>query len=66
VSFEQYQEHSGAVNTGTTPKVEYGYADGSADTIRPASMTYPNGRALDYLYDDTHADKLSRARASPG
>jgi hypothetical protein len=59
---EQYQEHSGAVNTGTTPKVQYGYADGSANTTRPTSMTYPNGRVLDYLYDDTHADKLSRIR----
>jgi RHS repeat-associated protein len=59
---EQYQEHAGAVNTGTTPKVAYGYADGSANTIRPTSMTYSNGRVLDYLYDDTHADKLSRVR----
>jgi YD repeat-containing protein len=59
---EQYQEHSGSVNTGTTPKVEYAYADGSANTTRPTSMTYPNGRVLDYLYDDTHADKLSRIR----
>ena len=59
---EQYQEHSGAVNTGTTPKVQYAYADGSDNTIRPTSMTYPNGRVLDYLYDDTHADKLSRIR----
>jgi RHS repeat-associated protein len=59
---EQYQEHSGAVNTSTTPKVQYGYADGSANTTRPTSMTYPNGRVLDYLYDDTHADKLSRIR----
>ena len=43
----QYQEHSGAVNTGTTPKVEYAYADGSANTTRPTSLTYPNGRVLD-------------------
>jgi len=59
---KQYQECNGSVNTGTTPKVQYGYADGSANTIRPTSMTYPNGRILDYLYDDTHADKLSRIR----
>jgi hypothetical protein len=58
----QYQEHFGSVNTGTTPKAQYAYADGSANTIRPASLTYPNGRVLDYLYDDTHADKLSRIR----
>ena len=59
---EQYQEHSGSVNTGTTPKVQYAYADGSANTTRPTSVTYPNGRVLDYLYDDMHADKLSRIR----
>jgi RHS repeat-associated protein len=58
----QYQEHGGAVNTGTSPKVEYAYADGSNNTIRPTSMTYPNGRVLQYLYDDTAADKLSRIR----
>lgn len=37
----QYQEHAGAVNTSTTPKVQYAYADGAANTIRPTSMTYP-------------------------
>jgi RHS repeat-associated protein len=58
----QYQEHSGSVNTGTTPKVKYAYADGSANTIRPTSMTYPNGRVLEYRYDVTAADKLSRVR----
>ena len=58
----QYQEHAGAVNTSATPKVQYAYADGSANTIRPISMTYPNGRVLQYLYDDTAADKLSRIR----
>ncbi|MCZ2341705.1 MAG: hypothetical protein LC104_07900 [Bacteroidales bacterium] len=57
---EQYQEHTGAVSTGTTPKIGYGYADGSMNTIRPVSMMYPNGRALGYLYDDTASDKLSR------
>jgi RHS repeat-associated protein len=58
----QFQEHGGAVNTGTSPKVEYAYADGSNNTIRPTSMTYPNGRVLQYLYDDAAADKLSRIR----
>lgn len=46
-----FQAHSGAVNTSTTPKVQYGYADGSANTIRPTSITYPNGRVLKYDYD---------------
>ena len=45
-----YQSHSGAVNTGSTPKVQYGYANGSANTIRPTSLTYPNGRMLSYDY----------------
>ncbi len=58
----QYQEHNGAVNTGTTLKVEYGYADGSDNTIRPTSLTYPDGRVLDYRYDDEAADELSRIR----
>jgi len=46
----EYQSHSGAVNMATTPKVQYGYADGSANTVRPASMTYPNGRVLNFNY----------------
>lgn len=46
----EYQEHSGAVNTLTSPQVQYGYADGSANTIRLTSLTYPNGRVLTYGY----------------
>ncbi|PQO43818.1 hypothetical protein C5Y93_21770 [Blastopirellula marina] len=65
-SFEQlmvqYQAHDGAVDTGTTPKVQYGYADGSANTVRPTSMTYPNGTQLEYRYDDPDANNLSRIR----
>jgi len=56
----QYQEHAGAVNTGTTPRVSYAYADGSANTIWPTAMTYPNGRVLNVNYAGTPADKLSR------
>jgi YD repeat-containing protein len=41
-----YQSHSGAVNTASTPNVAYAYANGSANTIRLNTMTYPNGRAL--------------------
>ena len=57
-----YQAHSGAVNTSTTPKVQYGYANGSANTIRPTTLTYPNGRVLTYDYGstDSMADALSR------
>ena len=57
-----YQNHSGAVNTGTTPKVQYGYANGSANTIRPTTLTYPNGRVLNYNYGTASGinDSLSR------
>jgi hypothetical protein len=56
----QYQSHSGAVNTGTTPKVQYAYASGSANHVRPTSMTYPNGRILRYEYNSGADDNLSR------
>ena len=46
----EYQSTSGAVNMSTTPNVQYGYANGSANTIRPTSVTYPNGRVLNYNY----------------
>ncbi|ADB18360.1 YD repeat protein [Pirellula staleyi DSM 6068] len=58
---EQYQEHDGAVDAGT-PKVGYSYENGSDNTIRLTSMTYPSGEVLSYLYDDTAADNLSRVR----
>lgn len=45
-----YQSHSGAVNVSTTPKVQYGYASGSTNTIRPTTLTYPNGRVLTFSY----------------
>jgi hypothetical protein len=45
-----YQANGGAVNTSTTPKVQYGYASGSANTIRPTAITYPNGRIITYDY----------------
>ena len=58
----QYQSHSGAVNTGLTPNVQYGYANGSANTIRPTSITYPNGRVINLNYGTAGAmnDQLSR------
>ncbi len=57
-----YQAHGGTVNTSTTPKVRYGYASGSANTIRPTTITYPNGRVLTYGYQaaDSMDDALSR------
>jgi RHS repeat-associated protein len=57
-----YQSHSGAVNTGTTPLVSYAYANGSANTVRLNSITYPNGRVLTYDYgtSGSNDDLLSR------
>jgi len=43
---QAYQAHGGTVNTGTTPQVQYSFADGSSNTIRGTGMTYPNGRGI--------------------
>jgi hypothetical protein len=65
-SFEQpvteYQEHNGAVNTSTSVNVQYTYADGSANTIRPTAIFYPNGRQLNLSYGTAGGidDALSR------
>jgi RHS repeat-associated protein len=57
-----YQSHSGAVDVSTTPNVQYAYADGSENTIRATSLTYPNGRVLNYDYGtpDGISDSASR------
>ena len=56
----QYQEHSGAVNTSTSQKVQYAFAEGSGNTDRQISMTYPNGRVLDYGYSSGIDANISR------
>jgi len=58
----EYQSHSGAVNTGTTPKVQYAYANGSANQVRLTSLTYPNGTVNTYNYGTSGGsdDLLSR------
>jgi len=43
-----YQSHAGTVNVMSTPRVIYSFADGSDNTIRPVSMSYPNGRVIDF------------------
>ena len=58
-----YQAHGGSVNTSTTPKTQYDYADGSDNTIRPVSLTYPGGRHWTYDYADTIDGAASRIRA---
>jgi RHS repeat-associated protein len=56
----EYQEHNGAVNTGTSVKVQYAYANGAANTIRRTGVTYPNGRTVNYLYNSGDDNALSR------
>ncbi len=48
----EHQQHDAAVNTSTSPKVQYGYADGSSsfNQIRATTLTYPNARAITYDY----------------
>ena len=57
-----YQSHSGAVEFATTPVVQYTYADGSNNVIRPTALIYPNGRLLNYYYGVAGGmnDSLSR------
>jgi len=58
----QYQSHSGAVVPGTTPSVQYAYNElaGGANNSRLVSMTYPNGRVLDYNYNSGLDSSISR------
>jgi len=56
------QSHSGAVG-GSTPTVSYGYADASSgNTVRRNTMTYPDGRQVDFGYGSAGSidDLLSR------
>ena len=63
----EYQAHSGAVNTSTTPKVQYAYSEmaGGANHSRLISMTYPNGRVITYDYGAPSGldDRISRLNA---
>ena len=56
----EWQEHGGRVNAGS-PKVQYTYADGSANTIRPTGITYPDGTTtIATDYNSAQASALSR------
>jgi RHS repeat-associated protein len=61
----EYQSHSGAVNTSTTPYVEYSYANGAANHIRKTGMITPDGLSLTYDYGSSGSmdDRVSRVRA---
>ncbi len=64
----EWQEHGGAVNTGASPSVQYGYASGisggnQTNQIRPGITTYPDGREVELQYGSGGSlnDLLSRA-----
>ena len=61
----EFQEHGGAVNTMTSPRVEYAYANGTANTTRRVAMVYPDGRVLSYDYGTAggQGDRLSRVES---
>ena len=44
----EYQQHGAAVSVSSSPVVEYDFEDGSSNSIRMKSLTYPDGRQLDY------------------
>jgi RHS repeat-associated protein len=58
----EYQSHSGAVNTSTTPEVQYAYTamSGGVNNSRLISLTYPNGRVLNYNYASGLDSSISR------
>jgi len=59
-----WQSHEGVVD-GSTPKVAYAFTDGSGNQMRKVSVTYPNGRVVEYLYGETDSmdDHLNRVSA---
>ncbi|MCW5555098.1 MAG: RHS repeat-associated core domain-containing protein [Verrucomicrobiae bacterium] len=61
---KEYQSHSGAVNTGSTPKAQYAYADGSGNYVRRTSLTYPDATAITSDYGSSNAvdDVLNRIK----
>jgi RHS repeat-associated protein len=53
----EYQAHSGAVNMSTTLNVQYAYTDlASGNNSRQKSVTYPNGRQINYNYASSGLD----------
>jgi RHS repeat-associated protein len=58
----EYQAVNGAVNTSTTPYVAYTYSEmsGGANHSRLVSMTYPNGRVINYNYGSGLNSTISR------
>jgi RHS repeat-associated protein len=61
---QEWQSHTGAVNTSTTPSVQYGYTlmSGGVNNSRQTSITYPNGKVLTIGYGTSGSlnDTISR------
>ena len=57
---EEWQAHDGAVDTQTTPGVQYVYDDGATDGVakylRLTDVIYPNGQDVQYHYGDPETD----------
>src|SRR4029077_13785479 len=67
---EEWQAHSGAVNTSTTSNVQYSYTlmSGGVNNSRLTSMTYPSGRVITYNYAtgvDTTISRLTSISDGP-
>ena len=58
----EWQSHSGAVNTSTTPSVQYAYSEmpSGANHSRLTSITYPDGYVLTYNYASGLNGDISR------
>lgn len=58
----EYQSHGGAVNTSTTPKVQYAWAEmpSGENHSRLTSVTYPDGYVLAYNYSSGLNSNISR------
>jgi len=58
----EYQSHSGAVNTSTSPSVQYAYSEmsGGVDNSRLTSITYPDGYVLTFNYSTGLNNTISR------
>lgn len=61
---KDWQDHDSVVGI-SSPKVTYGYASGSANTIRRTSITYPDGQVITHDYGTANAvnDRLSRVQS---
>ena len=59
----EWQATNGAVNTSTSPKVQYAWSfapSGSTNHSRLTSITYPNGRVITYNYSSGLDADISR------